>query len=146
MIITLILITLFVIFFKSSIRSRKKFIKAGAIIACIPLFIIAVLLVLGGVDTAIVGLTIIVPFIIPAILSGAGVGYLIGGIAQKGRKKVEPYVAPDYSSTSDDYDYYNDPNIIDSTCKYVEEDPYGRVKDIFWRASNPQPKDLPIMR
>lgn len=135
----------------ASLRFRKKFIKAGMLIASIPLALISLILLLGGTDFAIVLVTIIVPFIVPALLSGAGVGYFIGG-------RVLGPTPIGYTEASQEY-YHNrresrsrryrsnrKSDVFDTTWRYVEEDPYGSMKSMMWRANHPQPKDLPEIR
>ena len=137
--------------FVSSLRYRKKFIKAGIILAFVPIGVLSIILLLGGTDFVIVLFTIIFPFAIPAILSGAGLGYFIGG-------KVLGPTPIGYQEASQEY-YHNrrqsrsrryrstrKSDVVDADWRYVEEDPYGRMKEMLWRANHPQPKDLPSIR
>lgn len=128
------------------IRDRQKFVKAGIIISCIPLALIALMLILGGADIAVVLVAVVAPFIIPAIFSGGFVGYIIGGRVLRDDNGTYYYTGPTDEPRRCHKSNRRNPDVIDTTFRYVEEDPYGRVKEMLWRANNPQPKDLPEVR
>jgi len=128
------------------IRDRQKFVKAGIIISCIPLALIALMLILGGADIAVVSVAVVAPFIIPAVFSGGFVGYIIGGRVLRDDNGTYYYTGPTDEPRRCCKSDRRNPDVIDTTFRYVEEDPYGRAKEMLWRANNLQPKDYPSVR
>lgn len=132
--------------FMASIYRRKKYIKRGILITLIPLLLLAGMLIFGGADFTIVMCCIVLPFSIPAIASGGFLGYLIGGAILKKKSEKSSYSRLACQYANDSYSYCSPGSLYDNTYKSLEEDPYGSMKDMIWKANNPQHRDLPEVR
>lgn len=134
-------------FAKKEIKTYPRIYKAGIGLAVIPLALLVLMLLLGGTDGAVVMMCLVLPFALPAI----GSGFLISFIVRKLVTKE-----PNDGSTSSQFTSYTSHNspsndrtsdvVCDTTYKEVAEDPNGNLKDLIWKANNPQPKNLPNIR
>ena len=159
----IVLFILFLIFWKpimayftahyvrKEISTHSKLYKVGLSIVLIPLALIALGLLLGGTDGAVVLVAIVLPFIIPALASGFLVTRIVRGILTKNDKNpsndtfsTSPSSRPSSSGSPSSTSSYSDVIYVEPS--EIEKDPNGSIKDLMWRANNPQPKDYPAVR